>query len=171
MATYKELKEAIDKVAAIKVDGFDNNWLLRAFARKQALINIEKIKPHADKYNLIVRYLITGDESIRKEVRSAAAYAAYAAADAAAAAADAAAYAAAADAAAYAAAADAADAAAYAAADAADAADAARDSAIKMLEEMVAEYISLLSTPVQVEELTLEQICKELGRDVKVVGS
>ena len=43
MATYKELREAVEKVAAIKVDVFDKDWLLRAFARKQALINIKLV--------------------------------------------------------------------------------------------------------------------------------
>jgi len=142
MATYKELREAVDKVAAIEVEGFDNDWLLRAFARKQALINIEKIKQFTDKYNLIVRYLVTGDESIRKEAR-AAAYAAYAAVYAAAADAHASAHAAAN--AHDAAAADARDAAAADARDAAyAAADAARDSAINILNDMVDEYMSKL---------------------------
>jgi hypothetical protein len=142
MATHKELKEVIDNVAASKVDGFDNDWLLRAFARKQALINIEKIKPYTDKYSLIVRYLMTGDEGIREEVRATAATAATAADYAAA-------YAAADYAAAYAA--DAAAAAAYAAADYAATADAdaaayshASGKAIITLNEMVEEYMSKL---------------------------
>jgi len=50
MATYNELKEAVDRVKSIEVKGFDNDWLLRKFARQQALINIELIKPYTDEY-------------------------------------------------------------------------------------------------------------------------
>ena len=46
--------------------------LLREFARKQALINIEKIHPYTDQYDLIVQYLQTGDESIQSAAESAA---------------------------------------------------------------------------------------------------
>ena len=48
--------------------------VLRKFARKQALINIEKIKPYCTnrQYELILRWLKTGDETIRKNVQSAA---------------------------------------------------------------------------------------------------
>jgi len=47
---------------------------LRESARKQALINIEKIEPYCKEgdYQLITSYLITGDESIRSAARSAA---------------------------------------------------------------------------------------------------
>ena len=50
----------------------DATELLRKFARKQALISIEKIKPYTDKYNLIVDYLETGDENLREEAQAAA---------------------------------------------------------------------------------------------------
>ena len=144
MATYKGLREAVDKVAAIKVDGFDNDWLLRAFARKQALINIKLIKPYTNKYNLIVRYLVTGDESIREEVQAAAADSAANANAAVDAYADYADYAAAAADAAADAAANAANAAVYAAVYAAAAYSQARDKAIATLNEMVDEYINKL---------------------------
>lgn len=44
---------------------------LMLFARKQALLNIELIKPHcrAEDYKLIVNYLRTGDGSVVAEVR------------------------------------------------------------------------------------------------------
>ena len=47
--------------------------LLREFARKQALINIEKIKPYTteEEYSLIIRYLETGCEQDRSAARSA----------------------------------------------------------------------------------------------------
>jgi hypothetical protein len=46
--------------------------LLREFARKQALINIEKIRPYTNQFDLILSYLQTGDESIRLAADSAA---------------------------------------------------------------------------------------------------
>lgn len=70
--TYQDVKDEIKRIESIKVDGFDNKWVLHAAAREIALSDIEQIEPHTDKYNLIVRYLITGDESIRKEVHAAA---------------------------------------------------------------------------------------------------
>jgi hypothetical protein len=54
--------------------------LLREFARKQALINIEKIRPYTDQFDLILRYLQTGDESIRSATETAAEAAAWSAA-------------------------------------------------------------------------------------------
>lgn len=75
MTTYIELRQEISRIEAIKVDGFDSDYVLRAAAREIALINIEKLKPFTHKYNLIVRYLVTGDESIREEVRVAAVFA------------------------------------------------------------------------------------------------
>jgi len=48
MKTLKDLKEAIKRIQSIDQEG-----LLRNFARDQALINIELIKPYTDKYNLI----------------------------------------------------------------------------------------------------------------------
>jgi len=44
---------------------FNGEALLREFARKQALINIEAIEPYTDEYNLIVQFLKTGNEKIR----------------------------------------------------------------------------------------------------------
>jgi len=127
--------------------------LLREFARKQALINIEKIKPYTEVYELIVEYLETGDEALRDAAWSAARDAEAAAWDAArdaeAAAWDAArsAWSAARDAAWFAArsaeaaardsAESAARAAAWFAARSAAAESAARDAANVMLEEMV----------------------------------
>jgi len=68
MKTFKDLKEAITRIQSIDQEG-----LLRKFARDQALINIELIKPYTDKYDLIVRCLVTGKDA------AAAAEAAYAA--------------------------------------------------------------------------------------------
>jgi len=51
---------------------FDAEKLLREFARKQALIHIEKIRPYTDEYDLIVEYLETGKESLRSAAWSAA---------------------------------------------------------------------------------------------------
>ena len=65
--------------------------ILRKFARKCAFRHIEKIKPYCGDYDyqLIVKWLETGDESIREAACSAcSAYAADSAADAADAAAD-----------------------------------------------------------------------------------
>lgn len=62
--------EGGDKCVATErtyLKGFDATELLRVFARKVALINIEKIKPYCseDDYNLIVEFLETGDENLR----------------------------------------------------------------------------------------------------------
>jgi len=70
MKTLKELKEEIKRIEALDVEGFDNSWVLKEFARGQALINIHLIKAYTDKYELIVRYLVTG-----KDATAAAAYA------------------------------------------------------------------------------------------------
>lgn len=136
-----------DKIAAQVrkyLAGFDATDLLRCFARRQALINIDKIKPYTDKYDLIVEYLQTGDKSIQSAAESAAWYAA-AAAWPAAAAARSAADAARSAAATAKSAADAARFAAWYTADATwSAADAtwyaARSKQNKMLIEMVYEY-------------------------------
>jgi len=66
-----------DKLCASErtyIQGFDATVLFRKFARKQALINIEKIKPYTgtDSYDLIVEYLKTGNEDIRSAAWSAA---------------------------------------------------------------------------------------------------
>jgi len=63
MKTFKELKEEIARINNIDVEGFDSDWVLRKFARDQALINIELIKPYTNKYNLIVMYLVTGKDA------------------------------------------------------------------------------------------------------------
>ena len=84
---------------------FDATDVLYAFARRQALINIEKIRPYcapAD-YGLILAWLTTGNDSLRSAAYATARSAAYAARSAAYAAARSAAYAAA-ESAAYAAA-------------------------------------------------------------------
>lgn len=83
-----------DKVAASRrtyLAEFDATELLREFARQQALINIELIKPYCTpaKFDLIVTFLQTGDADAARAARDAAAadaardatYAAYAAAD------------------------------------------------------------------------------------------
>lgn len=61
---------------------FNVTEVLKEFARKQALINIEKIKPYCseEKYNLIVKFLETSydDAHARARARSAAAAVAYA---------------------------------------------------------------------------------------------
>ena len=51
---------------------FNAEKLLRKFARKQASIHIEKIKPYTNQYELIIQWLETGDESIRSAAESAA---------------------------------------------------------------------------------------------------
>ena len=64
-----------DKIVGTKrkyLKRFDAEKLLRAFARKQALVNIEKIKPYTDKYDLIIEYLTTGKKSLRTAAESAA---------------------------------------------------------------------------------------------------
>ena len=57
---------------------FDATEVLRTFARRQALINVEKIKPYCsdEQYSTIVEFLETGDEELRSAARSAAAAAA-----------------------------------------------------------------------------------------------
>jgi hypothetical protein len=77
--------EGKDKLAASSrkyLASYDAEELLRAFARKAALINIELIKPYCETtedYDLIVKYLTTGKESLRDAARSAAESAEYAA--------------------------------------------------------------------------------------------
>jgi len=62
MKTFKDLKDEIARIKSIDVKGFDSDWVLRKFARDQALTNIELIKPYTDKYDLIVRFLVTGKD-------------------------------------------------------------------------------------------------------------
>ena len=156
-----EISVGDDKIAGKSrtyLERFDCENVLMEFARKQALINIENIKPYCseEEYSVVVEYLETGSKELISAAYSAARSAAAAARSAAAAArsaatwaADADAYSAArsatwaADAAACSAArsatwASAAAAAAAADADAADATLAAAYSAAnKMLEEMI----------------------------------
>jgi len=83
METFKDLKEEITRIKALDVEGFDNDWVLRKFARDQALINIALIRPYADKYELIVRFLVTGkDTGGVFDATCAATYSAYAGGDA-----------------------------------------------------------------------------------------
>jgi len=63
MKTADDLKEEIKRIEALDVEGFDNAWVLRKFARDQALINIKLIKPYTDKYSLIVTFLVTGKDA------------------------------------------------------------------------------------------------------------
>jgi len=67
MSIYVELLKEIDRINASKIEGFDSDWVLMFFARKQSLINISLIKPYTNKYNLIVRYLVTGNPDIKEE--------------------------------------------------------------------------------------------------------
>ena len=57
---------------------FDATEVLKKFARLQALINIEKIKPYCcdENYSLIKKWLETGDESLRSDAEEAAIFAA-----------------------------------------------------------------------------------------------
>ena len=142
-----DIKTGGDKICGKSrtyIKGFDAEELLKTFARKQALINIEKIKPYCseEEYNTILLYL-RGDYALRSAAR-AAARAAEAAAWAAAEATAWAAAEAAARAAARAAAAAAAEATARAAAEAAAARAAARAAeaaANEMLEELIQEEL------------------------------
>jgi hypothetical protein len=54
--------------------GINATNLLKSFARKQALINIDKIKPYCceSDYSLIINYLTNGEEELRLAARSAA---------------------------------------------------------------------------------------------------
>ena len=72
---FGDIDQEKDKTAARHrqyIRGFDSTELLRSFARKQALINIHKIKPYTKEYALILQYLQTGDESLRDAAESAA---------------------------------------------------------------------------------------------------
>ena len=71
-----EIKIGDDKLVATKreyIDGFDATDILREFARKTALVNIEKIYKHCSKkdYDLIVEYLETGNTDIQSAAWSA----------------------------------------------------------------------------------------------------
>jgi len=153
MKTFKDLKDEIARINNIDMKGFDGDWVLRKFARDQALINIELIKPYTDRFSTVVMFLVTGKEAATTYAIAADAVAAAAddAAD------DAATYAAtsasAATYATYAAAADA-DAATYAAYAAADAAtyatyatvaDADYTKSIEGLNTLANEYLALLA--------------------------
>jgi len=79
-----EILEGENKVCASErtyIHGFNAEKVLRKFARKQALINIEKIKPHCSEtdYKLILQFLETGNENIRSAAARAARSAGYAA--------------------------------------------------------------------------------------------
>ena len=81
-----DIDEQEDKLAAQSREylaEFDATDLLREFARKIALINIEKIKPYCNEesYNLIIHWLKTGDEATRSAAYSAAKAAANSAAN------------------------------------------------------------------------------------------
>ena len=72
-----EIVEGTDKLAAQSrkyVKYADIKNVLREFARRQALINIEKIRPYTDTdaYQTILRYLKTGDDTLRSAAWSAA---------------------------------------------------------------------------------------------------
>ena len=56
--------------------GLNIEKILWEFSRKQALINIEKIKPYTNKYETVIKYLNTGDKNLRYAAWSAARHAA-----------------------------------------------------------------------------------------------
>ena len=130
--------EGYDKICGRRrtyIKGFDAENLLREFARKQALINIEKIKPYCsdEDYSVIIEWLETGNEHLRSAAYAAAESAAYAAAESAA----------------YAAAESVAESAAWFAAESAAwsvARSAAKSAANDMLEEMIEEAIWTLTS-------------------------
>jgi len=77
-----ETIEGSDKMAATSrkyLADFNAERLLRKFARKQALLNIEKIKPYCgkDDYHLILKWLNTGDKRYQAAARYAASTARY----------------------------------------------------------------------------------------------
>jgi len=72
-----EMDRAEDKIAAQSrkyLQRFDMESILFEFSRKQALINIKKVKLYTrkDDYSLIIEWLKTGDQNIRSAARSAA---------------------------------------------------------------------------------------------------
>ena len=74
---YGNMDIDIDKIAAGHrryLQRFNIESILFEFSRNQALINIEKIKPYTSKkdYNLIVKWLNTGNIKIRSAAASAA---------------------------------------------------------------------------------------------------
>ena len=78
-----------DKISAQNrkyIEGIDGTELLRKFARMCALDVVDKIKPYTSEadYDLIVKYLKTGNEDLRSAARSAAWSAAWSAAESAA---------------------------------------------------------------------------------------
>jgi len=84
-----DIDKGDDKLCATSrtyLQELDATELLRELARKQALINIEKIKPYCSEehYELITNYLNSGDEEIKSAAVSAARSAAWSAAESAA---------------------------------------------------------------------------------------
>ena len=72
-----EMDRAEDKIAAQSrkyLQRFDMESILFEFSRKQALINIKKVKLYTrkDDYSLIIEWLKTGDQNIRSAAWSAA---------------------------------------------------------------------------------------------------
>jgi len=63
MKTFKDLKEEIARINNIDVEGFDNDRVLRKFARDQALRNIKLIRPYTNKYDLVVSFLVAGNDT------------------------------------------------------------------------------------------------------------
>ena len=81
-----EIDVANDKIAAQSrtyLKEFDATDVLNKFARLQGLINIEKIKPYcnSEDYVLIIKWLETGEETLRSAAWSAARSAAESAAE------------------------------------------------------------------------------------------
>jgi hypothetical protein len=76
-----DVDERTDKIAGKRREylaEFDAEELLKEFARKQALINIHKIKPYCSvkEFDLITRYLSTGDADAAYSAANSAEYAA-----------------------------------------------------------------------------------------------
>ena len=72
-----EIDETTNEIAlksCTHLKSFDATEVLKEFARLQALINIEKIKPYCsdEDYSLIKKWLETGDDSLSSDAEDAA---------------------------------------------------------------------------------------------------
>ena len=66
MKTYKDMKDKCKEVADIKCYGFNNAWVLRYFARQQALLavaNVTLLQTYmgAKNYVAVIAFLLTGE--------------------------------------------------------------------------------------------------------------
>lgn len=71
----RRIAQQKDKIAGqrrLYLAGFDATLLLQEFARKQALINIDRIKPYINNsnYQIIIDWLHTGDKSVKEAARA-----------------------------------------------------------------------------------------------------